>query len=246
MTRDDLFTGRWHPFRIEKLAKRAVFGRNAYRYYRWSAYNQRPDVFIEPTFDWMMDALATGEVNRWAKDAEEQLVHGARCQFADWALIIRRGWQRRQATGARADWMPEYREDALGRPRPPEQIEDRDIRQLVERLTLRHMLMACKQEDFEVLDAYFNGDGYGQRAAARELSRRLGRHISVGEYNRVLTDTRLNLIEWLSGGVRLPAESLGPWPDGRVWAGTGRRSGTGDGVAIAQLLDEVRAERRIA
>jgi hypothetical protein len=243
MTRD-LFTGRWHPIKIQKLARRAVFGQNAYRYYRWSARNVRPDWFIEPSFDWMMDALASGGVSPYAKDAESQLVHGARCQFADWALQARRYQQARTATGARSLWMPEYREDNLGRPRPPEETEDREIRRLVESLTVRHMLLACKQEDFEVLDAYFNGDGYGQRAAARELSRRLGRHVSVGEYNQVLTETRLNLIEWLSGGVRLPAESLGRWPDARVWAG--RRGGMGDGAVIAGMLDEVRQLRRIS
>jgi hypothetical protein len=237
----DLFTGRWHPTNIQRLARRAVFGKNAYRYYRWSAYNVRPDALIEPSFDWMMQALADGTVSPWAKDAENQLVHGARMQFADWCLASRRWYEARRATGARALWMPELREDALGRARTPEQIEDESIRRLVERLTVHQMLLACKQGDFEVLDAYFNnGEAYGQRTAARELSRRLGRHVSVGEYNRVLTETRRNLIEWLSGGVRLPAESLGRWPDSRSvrWGEDARE--------IGELLAEVRQLRRIA
>jgi len=232
---------------MQRLAIRAVAGKNAYRYYRWTAFYVPRDALVEPAFWFMANCLADGRVNRWAKDAENQLVHAARLRFADWALAIQRRRQGGKVTGKRADWMPQDSRDRWERSRPTEQLDSRDIRRLVENLTVQQMLLACKQEDFEVVDSYFNNsDGYGQRAAAKELSQRLGRHVSVGEFNRVLTETRLNLIEWLSGGIRLPADALGQWPDGRIWAGDGRRSWTGDGAAIGRLLDNVRQQRDVA
>jgi len=242
----NLLTGRWSVENIQRLAIRAVAGKNAYRYFRWTAFYIPRDALVEPTFWFMMDALADGAVSQWARNAEAELVHAARLRFADWALAIHRRRQGGKVTGKRADWLPQSGEDRYGRPRPPEQLDSRDIRRLVESLTVEHMLLTCKREDFDVVDSYFNnGDGYGQRVAAKELSRRLGRHVSVGEFNAVLTETRLNLAEWILG-YRVSADALGPWPDGRVWAGDGRRSWTGDGAAVGRMLDGIREQRRVA
>jgi hypothetical protein len=108
-------------------------------------------------------------------------------------------------------------------------------------MAVRQMLTECDRGGFEVLDSYFNNDDgtHGQRVAAKELSKRLGRHVSVGEYNQALTDVRLGLIAWLSGGVKLPAEALGRWPDARNLAWRE------DSAEIAELLDDVRQQRKL-
>jgi hypothetical protein len=260
----ELFTGRWEFDRIQRLAMKAVRG-DADGYYRWSAFYVSPDKLVEPSFWFMVDALLAGAdparaeafrdemarrdrrftrpvdaVNPWAEDAEAQLIHGARMRFAAWSYEIARREQPKRAITKdgkvkRADWMPEF--DKYNRERGR---ESRDLRRVLAQTTVHQMLLACKQEGFEVMDSYFNSeDGLGQRAAAKELSRRLGRPVSVREYNEALTDVRLELAEWLLG-YRPARESLGRWPDARNWSWVGAVQ------ELAPMFDSIREQRTIA